>query len=115
MNSSNYQRGILYKGNIVKIVDGKKVIYKENALLGYKDDTFSDIDETIIPSLSMLEYQGKGDTEGVNREHEKISHFTYPILPDDMVGKEGVIYADESTIRETFPDQKKNTGEKKRG
>lgn len=115
MENSNYQRGVFYKGNLVKIKEGKKVIYKEDIFLEYKDNSFSDLVETILPFLSMIEYDGKGDTENADREYEKIMKVTYPILTDGMVGEEGTIYADASTIREMPSNEKKNSGKKKRG
>ena len=96
---NTYENGTLYIGNIVKIVNGNKIIAKENAFLMYSqnEDCFYTLD--VLNYLLDLE-TNNNLTEEEQKEYKQIVEANKYQYTDEQV------YIDENVVKEAFSKSK---------
>lgn len=91
---TSYRSGMLYKGNIVKNINGKKVIEKENIDLMYDEtnDSFYNLLESFNDQLDIaFSNLTEEEKETLNKKIEK---HKYSYSPNEV----GKPYVDETSI-----------------
>lgn len=99
---NTYENGTLYIGNIVKIVNGNKIIVKGNAFLMYSqnEDCFYTLD--VLNYLLDLEINNNLSEEEKTEYKEIVeaNKYQYKDITDEEV------YIDETSIKEAFSKNK---------
>ena len=107
---NKFSNGTVYIGNLMKIENGRSVIFKEKAYLVYdaSKNTFYSVENTLNNSIDLI---NPNLDKGIKEEYESIiKKHQYQVTPSN---KEGEIYVDIASLKVVNNPQNREIPENK--